>query len=369
MKVVHMVIDMQFGSTGKGLLAGWLAGVNKYDTIATAWAPNAGHTFIKEPGSHRFIHTMLANGVVSEHVKTLLIGPGSLINPQSLEDEIEAVRALGYMKDTKILIHPHAAVVLQRHRDEEEATMTGIGSTKKGVGAAMADRISRRTESPNVASQGLSPYLDGYIVSIEEYNAAVDASETMLIEGAQGFSLSMYHGFYPYCTSRDVTPAQILADVAVPIPRAGCLRVFGTMRCHPIRVANRYDDKGNQIGWSGPCYIDQEELQWSDLGMLPELTTVTKLPRRIFSFSDEQTKAAMRACMPDMVFLNFTNYVKSDEEMHDILTTIDRHSRKYLGRPARFIIGTGPTAKDVTYVIDIKDAFAVWQKHRDYSNI
>lgn len=362
--MLHMIIDLQFGSTGKGLLAGYLALKNNYDTVMTAWAPNAGHTFIEHAGGHKWIHTMLANGIVSKRLKRVLLGPGSLINPEALAKEISDAHTLGYLKDVQILIHPHAAVVLERHREEEALTMTGIGSTKKGVGAAMADRIARRVVGANVAANGLgNELLDSYVCTMDEYNQAIDASDRILIEGAQGFSLSMYHGFYPYCTSRDVTPFQILADVGMPLTKVMMhqLNVFGTMRTCPIRVANRYNESGDMVGWSGPCYDDQVELDWEeDFGMKPELTTVTKLPRRIFSFSEKQTEEAIRMCAPNTVFLNFANYVKDDAEFARIVYFIDNEMKQFFSKP-RWIIGTGPTADDVHEVYDAAGAIAAWK--------
>ena len=79
----YIIHDLQFGSTGKGLLAGYLAKTKKPDTILTNWMTNAGHTFIDEHG-HRFVHRSLANGVVSPNIKAVLIGAGSVVNPDLL---------------------------------------------------------------------------------------------------------------------------------------------------------------------------------------------------------------------------------------------------------------------------------------------
>ena len=101
-------------------------------------------------------------------------------------------------------------------------------------------------------------------------------------------------------------------------------KVVGTMRTYPIRVANRYDEQGNQIGWSGLYYPDQKELTWEEMGVTPEKTTVTKLTRRIFSFSPEQTRQAIQVVMPDEIFLNFANYCGGEEELAAIMEIISR---------------------------------------------
>ena len=69
MKQINVIVDLQFGSTGKGLLAGYLAETTKPDTVITAWAANAGHTYINADG-RKFVHTMLANGIVSPNLRS-----------------------------------------------------------------------------------------------------------------------------------------------------------------------------------------------------------------------------------------------------------------------------------------------------------
>jgi adenylosuccinate synthase len=306
-----MILDLQFGSTGKGLLAGFLAKTKQPDVVVTAWGPNAGHTYIDEDG-REFIHCMLANGVVSPKLKTILIGPGSVINLDTLKAEIISCKDL--LRGKCLVIHPQAVVVTAKHRETEMRNVK-IGSTMKGTGAAVIERIERDPDNSPTAWSNISlNWLDeiaemgiGVEISDRSYDSVLRNAEVIQIEGAQGYSLSIYHGFYPYTTSRDVTPAQVMADCGMPfsiIPE-----VYGTLRTYPIRVANRFNEEGDLIGTSGPGYHDQKELDWKDIGLEPELTTVTKLPRRIFDFSMEQTRQAFFRCGPTKIFLNFVNYM------------------------------------------------------------
>lgn len=349
MEKIDMVLDLQYGSTGKGLIVGYLAWRNSYDTVITAWAPNAGHTFIDHEG-RKFIHTHLANGVVSKWLERIMLGPGSLINPRQLLDEIGACSDLLAKSGARIIIHPHAAVVSQRHVDEEAGPMTKIGSTKKGVGAAMIQRIRRDPDDQNVAC--MEPLLSDYVVTVDEYQAELARARMVLIEGAQGFGLSMYHGFYPYTTSRDVSVWQIYADCGIPYMSAvkAQTRIIGTCRTYPIRVANRFDTRGTQIGYSGPVYDDQVEVSFEYIGQKTELTTVTKLPRRIFTFSKKQIRDAIRYNGARVVFLNFVNYVREERELVSIIRSIESEPGVQVG-----YIGVGPTAKDVR-VIDVFDS-------------
>lgn len=325
-----IVCDLQFGSTGKGLIAGYLAKRDQPDVVMTAWSANAGHTFIDENG-RKFVHCMLANGIVSPKLDTVLIGPGSQMNWDLFLQEVEQCADL--LEGKTILVHQNAAIITQAHVEEEAGPMTKIGSTKKGCGAAMIAKIRRNPDDQNTAGamreQLLGPWNDTHplaeiiklrIVGNEEYMSVVYGAQRILVEGAQGFSLGINNGFYPYVTSRECTPAQIAVDVNLPL--AFIDNVVGTMRTYPIRVANRYDESGKQIGYSGPSYPDQPELEWSELGKEAELTTVTKLPRRIFAFSEEQTRHALSVVRPDEIFLNFVNYADDIDPSGDIRDNI-----------------------------------------------
>lgn len=345
---LNLIIDLQFGSTGKGLIAGYLAEKNKPDTIITAWSANAGHTYINASG-RKFVHTMVANGVVSPKLERLMIGPGSIINPDDMLREIMQINdILSTNRLLTIYIHQNAAVIYPRHIEEENGPMTAIGSTKKGCGAAAIERIRRNPSINNtVKNHSITTEHPLYnhprvrIVSPYEYIELLLASERIQVEGAQGYSLSMYHGFYPYCTSRDVSTAQILADCGVPSYGFAEVNVVGTARTYPIRVANRFDDEGNQIGWSGPHYDDQREITFDEINQEVELTTVTKLPRRIFTYSENQIHDAIFQNGVNEVFLNFINYCQSLDEALDIINSIEM-----CGANVRYL-GIGPSVNDV----------------------
>lgn len=333
---IEIIVDLQYGSCGKGLIAGIRAKQRGVDTIVTAWAPNAGHTFIDIHGN-KFVHCAMPNGVVSRQLKRILIGPGSVINPELMISEIEHLKSRGYLGGVKIVIHPHAAVVTESHRAEEAQTMAKIGSTMKGVGAAVIQKIRRNVEDLNVAYTALArTELAQYVCSIREYNEEFDKGRKIQVEGAQGYSISMNHGFYPFTTSRDCTVHQTMSDCGLPYIRD--ITVIGAARTYPIRVNNR--------GYtSGPCYLDQKELEWADVGVAPELTTVTRLPRRVFTWSTQQIEEAIRINNVDYVFLNFCNYEKSLQRMREMEDDIKGAGAQVLW------YGYGPAEDDVTHVI------------------
>jgi len=306
-----VIVDMQWGSCGKGQIAGSLASKSgMFDTAATAWAPNAGHTF--RDSDKKYVHTMLASSAVAPSVHTILIGPGSVLNVNALLNEI--VAAGDAMKGKNIIIHPNAALLLPHHSEEEQKYVR-IGSTMKGSAAAVIQKMHRDPGCNNIVghlNRDVLMSLSGLGVEImideDSYNHAVKTSRHMLVEGAQGSSLSIHSRFYPYTTSRDVSVNQILADCRLPWSTP--TTVIGVCRTFPIRVANRFDADGNQIGTSGGYYEDQEELDWKkDLGREPELTTVTKLPRRVFSLSREQLHESAYINNPTIMALTFCDYL------------------------------------------------------------
>ena len=326
---LDFVVDLQFGSTGKGLFTGYLAMNNKYDTIFTAWGPNAGHTFVDEDGT-KFVHTMLANGVVGG-ASRILLGPGSVINRDALSREIRNVRLLRPKLDFGVYVHPHAAVLEPEDNEEEKGYGFKIGSTMKGTAAAMIRKLRRDLSIRSVAKD--YSFDDGVIVVADSitWDALVDMTEYGLVEGSQGFSLGVNSGFYPYVTSRECTVQQLLVDCGLPMMGYTDRMVYGVARTYPIRVANRFDEQGRQIGWSGPSYPGQQELQWGRLGIETEYTTVTKLPRRIFDFSEKQIASAIRMNSVNSVFLNFCNYV-TDERVKELTGIIDKYAvPRYLG--------------------------------------
>ena len=327
MRETHIIVDTQFGSCGKGLFSGFLANRVNPDAIATGWGPNAGHTYITADGE-KMVVIALPNGMVAPSVKRILIGPGSIINPAIFMKEMADHSK--WLKGKDIMIHEHAAVVTDKHRVAEAGAMFKIGSTMKGVGEAVIQKIRRDPKNSNIASTLLrGTGLEPLVVTTEQYNTAVDLSPCVMVEGHQGFSLSMNQGFYPYTTSRDCTTTQVLTDCGLPFGKGTSRQntvVYGVCRTFPIRVANRFkvpgDPTSEQIGWSGPCYFDQREMTWEEVGQPVEYTTVTKLPRRVFSFSQEQIRQAVRMNGIDRVFINFANYLADRQEWNNSIGKI-----------------------------------------------
>jgi adenylosuccinate synthase len=342
MRSIEIIVDGQYGSTGKGLLAGYLAKSHAPEVIACALSPNAGHTLILEDGT-TLIHRMLPLGIVSPGLKHVILGPGSLIDLDVLHAEILHAQELGVLSpDVPILVHECAAVVLDRHRAAESEGGTAPGSTRKGVGAAQIERIRRRPDENNII--GLMsqdhPIFDRItLAKTADLQRTYLEASTIQVEGCQGYSLSIYHGQYPYVTCRDVTTHSLLADCGMPYMRWSSTNVYGVFRTYPIRVANR-PASGE---WSGPTYPDSKETTFEAIGQPQELTTVTQLPRRIFTFSHQQAIEAIVQNKVDYAFLNFAQYCPTWEELRGIW--IQLNDAAHVSH-----LGFGPSIADVVRV-------------------
>jgi len=351
--MIDVITDMQYGSTGKGALAGWLARKNGPDVLACAFSPNAGHTFIDSDG-RTLIHKMLPLGVTSPNLKTIMHGPGSLLDLDVFVAEIKEARELGYLKGVQFLVHESAAVVLDRHREAEAKGGTAPGSTRKGCGEAHIERVKRNPQRRNLVSQisREHEFFDMvYLVSTAGLQQVYADAKHIQVEGCQGYSLSVYHGQYPYCTYRDVTTASLLSDCGVPHGMQA--RVYGTFRTYPIRVANR-PEAGE---WSGPAYPDSQETTFAAIGQEQELTTVTKLPRRIFTFSHAQAKEACVQNGADVAFVNFANYCQTFEELEGLLDRMTEYTSPTL-------VGFGPTVDDLYEVESTQQLREIYDRYR-----
>lgn len=354
-RYITAVVDLQYGSTGKGQIAGTVAKHWKPDTVVTAWGPNAGHTF--RDGEFQSVSRMLASSAVVPSIENILIGPGSVLDLHTLAAEIED--RTSHLQGKRLIIHPQTTV-LQAQDAEMEKTLVRIGSTMKGTAEAHIRKIRRETGAVagDLAARifdtlGVAAADAGLSVAISttHYDKAIDKAEKVLVEGAQGFSLGYHNDFYPHCTGRDVSTSQLFADCRLPWvghnvwPR---VHVIGVCRTYPIRVANRLvrQEGGEMKEYSsGDCYRDQEETSWEALNKTTELTTVTKLPRRVFTFSYEQIRQAVRICAPSTLALTFCDYLPPDREIaaRELAKAIEV---KCNAAPIR-IFSFGPDVQDV----------------------
>lgn len=332
----YMIVGGQWGSEGKGLFAGYMADVRQPDAVVSQFGPNAGHTWIE--GDIPIVFKSLPVASIAKSVKRVFLGPGSVINPEILEKEIDNIEQL--LGNKNIFVHEAAAIIMPGDMEAEEGEngVTHIASTRQGTAEAMIRKIRRRGAYP--ASVALR-YMPVTVVNHRLYWGLIHESKTLQIEGSQGMDLSINSGYvYPYTTSRDCTPSQVLADCGLHPHDIG--QIYACIRTYPIRVGNIIDADGKTLGTSGPCYHDQKEITWGDIGVRQELTTVTKRVRRVFTFSFAQIQKLIDEVQPTGIFLNFANYLLSDG-----LLALKRDIDKMAGRSIVKWIGYGPKHTDI----------------------
>jgi len=318
-----MIVGGQWGSEGKGLFAGYIARRRNPDSVVCQFGPNAGHTWIED--NKPIVFKSLPVASIAPSIKNIFLGPGSVINPEILKKEVESLKK--FLGDKNIFIHENVATIDEGDVREERGLGTGYGtahiaSTMQGTSEAMIRKIRRLHTRVDI--RRLFNYMPVAVVDHVTYKKYMSQSNEIQIEGAQGMDLSINVGHeYPYVTSRDCTPAQVLADCGMH--PADLLRIYACIRTYPIRVGNVYNDDGTLRGTSGPYYLDQRELSWAEIGQPEEYTTVTKRVRRIFSFSMMQTRKLLGEVRPDGIFLNFGNYLPK-EELDLLVNNINRLS-------------------------------------------
>lgn len=203
--MLTLVVGGFFGDEGKGKVAAYISLSREYNYAVRTGAINAGHTVVFH--GKRYKLRCLSSGFVNKGAR-LLTPPGALIRLDVFFNEL---RELGV--ENRVFVDYRTGIIENEHveRERADAVLTSIGSTFQGVGAAMSDRVLRRLKLAK-DFEALRPYLSDVHSMI---NDALDAGEKVLVEGAQGTHLSLYHGTYPYVTSRDTTASAMLSEIGV----------------------------------------------------------------------------------------------------------------------------------------------------------
>lgn len=296
---VSVVVGGQFGSEGKGKVVRKLAELRATSACVRVGGSNAGHCYVNRKGEK----------VASRHLPScaeldnvaLFLGPGSYIEPQLLLEEAWQVD----VATQTLAIDPLASVIEDHHRDRErqQALIERIGSTGSGTGAAVSDRVNRHPETRLARDvDALRPFTRGGPVA-SQLRQLLDQGRHVLVEGSQGFGLSLLHAEdYPKATSRDTTAASALSEAGLS-PR-DVDEVILVIRTFPIRVAGDSGHLPNETSW-------EMIAKWfgHNLEDLMEYTTVTNKVRRVGLFDPEIVKMAIEVNNPDHIVLNHLDYI------------------------------------------------------------
>jgi len=200
-----VIVGAFWGDEGKGKIISYLALKDKLDFCVRTGSVNAAHTVWRE-GKRYALHMVPAAFL---HQKCrLLIGAGANVHVARFLEEVELTKVKGRMG-----VDQHASIIEEKHsvQDKTSAHLKGLGTTGWGVGPALEER-ARRTAKLAKDIPELQPYLADVATEINE---GMDAGKKVLLEGTQGFMLSLFYGTYPYVTGRDTGAAAICSEAGV----------------------------------------------------------------------------------------------------------------------------------------------------------
>jgi adenylosuccinate synthase len=269
-----ILVGAQWGDEGKGKIIDVLT-QSADIVVRSQGGNNAGHTVIHD-GTTYVLH-LIPSGILRRG-KVCVIGNGVVIDPVALVSEMEALRKLALKIDPKnLLISNCAHLVLPYHRvlDEQRELRKGgarLGTTKRGIGPAYADKAARTglrvsdlmqpivfskklqakvrennsilqalgarpinyrevNETYLAVGKKLRPFVGNTVVYLHR---ALQRGKEILFEGAQGSFLDIDHGSYPYVTSSNTTAGGACTGTGVPPHRMD--RVLGVMKAYTTRV-------------------------------------------------------------------------------------------------------------------------------------
>jgi len=300
-----VVVGAQWGDEGKGKIVDLLA--QEADVVCRyQGGPNAGHTIVA--GGETFKIRQTPSGVISG--KTSVIGAGCVVDPQVLLDELAELEARG-IDVSVVVVSGNAHLIMPWHVAIDQASERRlghlqIGTTRRGIGPAYADKASRlgiRVQDlldPKILRQKievalaeknlwleriyeaepfvleavweqyaslaerLAPYVGDVSLLVDR---ALDEGKDVLFEGAQATLLDLDHGTYPFVTSSNPIASGAATGIGIGPTRID--RVLGVSKAYVTRVGE------------GPF---PSEIRGPDQGRLRELGgeygTVTGRERR-----------------------------------------------------------------------------------------
>ncbi len=317
-----------WGDEGKGKVISYLALKDKVDVCVRTGSVNAAHTVHFE--GRRYALHMVPSTFVYDKCR-LLIGAGANVDVSQFLKEVRETGVEG-----RIGVDRQASIIEPRHSamDKTDSHLKSLGTTGRGVGPAVQERAKR---SAKLAKD--VPELKRFLVDVAaEVNSAIDADRVVVLEGTQGLMLSLFHGSYPYVTSRDTSAAAICSESGVGPSRVD--RVLVVFKAFITRVGvgdlpgELSKEEALRRGWfetAAGTGRDRRSAPF-DFG----------LARRVARIHGA-TEAAVTKL--DILFpscKNATSYEMLPQEARDFLVRIE----EAVGVPVT-IIGTGPDALDI----------------------
>lgn len=293
---VTVVVGGQFGSEGKGKVAHFLAKEMSAKIAVRVGGSNSGHTVIGSNGQPIIFRHLPTPSILPDVVSVL--GAGSYLNVEILLEEIR----IANLPSERVVVDENAVLVTENEilKEQQSNLQAVIGSTLSGTGAALVNRITRTSDVRFARDDiRLRPYVKS---AVQFLRAGLAHHERIILEGTQGFGLSVLHSRdYPFVTSRDTTAAAFLSEAGLtPLDVDEIVLV---LRAFPIRVGGNSGYLPNEINW------DLVTKESGSATSVVEYTSVTKRLRRIGKFDPEMVRKAILINQPTIIVLNHLDHV------------------------------------------------------------
>ena len=263
-----VIVGAQWGDEGKGKIVDLLAQSSEF-VCRYQGGPNAGHTIVRDGETFKLHH--VPSGILYEG-KTSVIGAGCVVDPTLLVKEIDDLEARG-ISTAGLRLSGNAHLIMPWHVASDSASerrlgRLQIGTTRRGIGPAYADKAARlgiRVQDildPKILRQKfetalaeknrlldeplepgdladrmekcaarLRPYVADTSLLVER---ALKDGQKVLLEGAQGTLLDLDHGTYPFVTSSN--PIAGAAATGIGIGPTRIESVIGVAKAYVTRV-------------------------------------------------------------------------------------------------------------------------------------
>ena len=270
---ITAIVGAQWGDEGKGKITDFFAGESDY-VVRFHGGNNAGHTVIVNGETYK-LHLIPSGIVYGEPIS--VIGNGVVVDPKALLDEIDYVIQKGIKP--KLMVSDRAHVIMPYHISLDNALSNhqadlAAGSTGRGIAPVYADKMFRNGirmidllepevfheklekgysfskklirdaleepfdlnleeifETYVIYGEKLSPYICD--TSVELYKAH-KLGKSILFEGAQGISLDVDHGVYPYTTSSNTAAGHVSTGTGVSFREIK--KIIGVVKAYLSRV-------------------------------------------------------------------------------------------------------------------------------------
>ncbi len=321
-KMLLSIVGLQWGDEGKGKIVDYLS--NHSDIVVRfQGGHNAGHTIVVDDKTYKL--SLLPSNILREN-KLSVIGGGVVMDPYHLIKEIEEIKKSGQKIDSnRLIIAENTCLILKLHKIIDEISENikagdKIGTTKRGIGPAYADKISRRAiracdlDDKDLLAKKVTELLNFYspilqengnivlskqeiLAELEEItdkilpyikpvwkilNEAKKENKIIMFEGAQGVMLDIDNGTFPFVTSSNTVTSQAFTGSGLGVSKID--HNIGIVKAYTTRVGEgpfptelndgigeHLQKKGNEIG---TVTSRNRRCGWLDLVQLKQMIAI-----------------------------------------------------------------------------------------------